>query len=67
MCKKPGLGIRSFAHRSGRSPKMSESLVFLVNRSFAHFWAKNERFARKTDERIPSPAKNSTVSLTTPS
>ena len=21
----------------------------------AHFWAKNERFARETDERIPSP------------
>ena len=32
---------------------MSELLVFC---SFAHFWAKNERFARKTNERIPSPA-----------
>ena len=28
---------------------------FRANRSFAHFWAKNEQFARKTDERIPSP------------
>ena len=50
----------------GRSPKMSNheriALVahqkwangsfFWVNRSFAHFWAKNERFAQKTDERI---------------
>ena len=37
---------------------MSKSLIFFVNRSFAHFWTKNERFARKgkTDERIPSPA-----------
>ena len=29
--------------------------LFWANRSFAHFWAKNERFAWKTDERIPSP------------
>ena len=36
---------------------MSKSLRSLTkNRSFAHFWAKNERFARKTNERIPSPA-----------
>ena len=35
---------------------MSESLVFLATRSFAHFYAKNERFAQKTDEKIPSPA-----------
>ena len=27
------------------------------NRSFTHFWAKNEWFARKTKEQIPSPAK----------
>ena len=38
---------------------MSESLFFWANCSFAHFWAKHERFARKTDERIPSPARNS--------
>ena len=35
---------------------MRESLVFLVNRPFAHYCAKNEGFAQKTDERIPSPA-----------
>ena len=39
-----------------KTEQMSESLVFLANRSFAHFFAKNERFAQKTDERIPSPA-----------
>ena len=47
-----------WANRSGRSPKMSEWVnrsFFWANCSFAHFWAKNERFARKTDERIPSP------------
>ena len=50
----------SWANRSGRSPKMSEWVncsFFWANRSFAHFWAKNKCFARKTDERIPSPAK----------
>ena len=52
---------QSWANCSGRSPKMSEWVnrsFFWANRSFAHFWAKNERFARKTDEQIPSPAKN---------
>ena len=47
----------SWANRSCRSPKMSEWVnhsFFWVNRLFAHFWAKNERFARKTDA-IPSP------------
>ena len=29
--------------------------LFWANRSCAHFFAKNERFARKSDERIPSP------------
>ena len=29
---------------------------FSANRSFAHFWTKNERFARKSNEQIPSPA-----------
>ena len=28
---------------------------FWANHSFAYFWAKNERFAQKIDERIPSP------------
>ena len=31
---------------------------FWADRSFPHFWAKNEWFARKTDEQIPSPAAN---------
>ena len=34
---------------------MSDSLIFWANRSFAHFWTKIERFARKSNERIPSP------------
>ena len=34
---------------------ISESLIFLANRSFANFWTKNKRFARKSNERIPSP------------
>ena len=38
-----------------KNERMSESLSFLVNCSFAHFWAKNKQFARKTDEQIPSP------------
>ena len=36
---------------------MSEPLISLANRLFAHFWAKNERFAQKTVERSPSPVK----------
>ena len=28
---------------------LSKSLIFWANRSFAHFWTKNERFAQKTD------------------
>ena len=50
--------VRPWANCSGRSTKMSK----WANRSLferiaqvAHFFAKNERFARKTDERIPSP------------
>ena len=39
-----------------KTEQMSESLIFWANRSFAHFFAKNERFAQKTDERIPNPA-----------
>ena len=39
-----------------KNERMSELLFFLANRSFAHFFAQNERFARKTDEWIPSPA-----------
>ena len=58
---------------SGRSPKMSKwvnrSFIW-ANCSFAHFWAKNERFAQKTDQQIPSPGRycltqcdNVTISL----
>ena len=36
---------------------MSKSLVVLANRSFAHFFAKNEQLAQKTDEQIPNPDK----------
>ena len=36
---------------------MSELLIFWANCSFARFWTKNERFARKSNEPIPSPAK----------
>ena len=39
-----------------KNERMSELLIFLVNRSFAHFLTKNERFARKSNERISSPA-----------
>ena len=57
-----------WANCSGRSPKMSEWVnhsFFWANRSFAHFWAKNERFAQKTDERIPSPEEDYSTSMTT--
>ena len=45
---------RSWANRSGCSPKMSE---------WAHFFAKNEWFARETDERISSPGWESRIAL----
>ena len=35
---------------------MSELLVFLSESLICSFFAKNERFPQKTDERIPSPA-----------
>ena len=47
-----------WVNRSFRSPKMSEWVnhsFFWVNRSFAHFWTKNERYAWKSNEWIPSP------------
>ena len=50
---------RPWTNCSGRSPKMSDwanCSLFRANRSFAWFFAKNKRFARKTNERIPSPA-----------
>ena len=49
---------RPWAIRSGCSPKVSEwanHLFFWGNHSFAHFFAKNERFAQKHNEVIPSP------------
>ena len=39
-----------------KNEQMSESLFFWANEGFAHFFAKNEQFARKTDERIPNTA-----------
>ena len=48
---------RSWANRSGCSPKMSEwvnHLFFLANRSFTHFWAKNEQFAWKLISKFPA-------------
>ena len=38
-----------------KNEPMSELLIFLER--IAHFWAKNERFVKKTDERIPSLSK----------
>ena len=46
---------RPWANRWGCSPKMSKWVNCSFFERIAHFWAKNERFARKTDERIPSP------------
>ena len=51
---------RPWGNRSGRSPKMSEwanRSFFWANRSFAHFFPKNEQVAQKTDEPIPSPGR----------
>ena len=47
--------IAQVAHQNWACEKMRKSLVFLANRSFAHFFAKNERSAQKTNERIPNP------------
>ena len=38
-----------------KNEQMSKLLFFGANCSLAHFFAKNEQFAQKTDERIPSP------------
>ena len=49
---------QSWANCSGCSPKISKWVncsFFWANRSFAHFWTQNERFAWKSNERIPSP------------
>ena len=39
--------------------KWANRSFFWANRSFANFLAKNEQFAQKTDEQIPSPAETS--------
>ena len=44
-----------------KNEQMSESLVFWVNRSFAHFLTKNEQLARKSNERIPSPGAETAI------
>ena len=57
-----GNELHMWANCSFCSPKMSEWVncsFFGTNRSFAHFWTKNKRFARKLNERIPSPAPHS--------
>ena len=46
---------------------MSKSLVFWVNCSFANFFAKNELFAQKTVEQIPSAAYQENTLLERPS
>ena len=48
-----------WANRSFRSPKSKwvNRSFFWANRSFANFWTKKERFAWKSNERIPSPGK----------
>ena len=48
--------VRELLRSLTKNERICESLIFWANRSFAHFWAKNKRFARKSDERIPSPA-----------
>ena len=37
-----------------KNERMSKSLIFLANRSFAHLWAKNERFAQKPMSGFPA-------------
>ena len=44
-----------------KNERMSESVVFWGNSSFYNFFAKNEWFTQKTDERIPNPVYYCTV------
>ena len=46
-----------------KNERMSELLVFLSESLIAHIFAKNEQFAQKPDERIPSPALNKRVTM----
>ena len=64
----PTKNERPWAICSGRSEEMNDRELiaqvahqkwaneWIAHRSITHFWEKNERFARKTDDRIPSPA-----------
>ena len=49
--------ITRISHQNEGMRELVNRLFFLprANCSLAHFWAKNERFAQKTDEQIPSP------------
>ena len=47
--------IAQVAHQKGANEQIA--CFFLRELSFAHFWAKSERFAQEIDERIPSPDK----------
>ena len=42
--------------------KNDQIALFFVNRSFAHFFAKNEQFAQKANEQIPSPGSKAAIS-----
>ena len=48
-----------------KNERMSESVVFWGNSSFYNFFAKNEWFNQKTDERIPNPGKNGPLQVVT--
>ena len=45
--------IALVAHQKWANERIAR--FFLANRSFTHFFAKNELFAQKTNEQIPSP------------
>ena len=46
-----------------KNERMSKSLTFCANGSFAHFFGKKQWIAPKFDEHIPSPAYNAMMSL----
>ena len=51
IIEKMSESLRSLTKNEGMNESLiflRESLIFWTNRSFAHFWAKNEQFARKT-------------------
>ena len=63
ICSFPLFYWVMWVNRSGRSPKMSKSLVFLSELLICSFFAKYEQFAQKTDEQIPNPAQRSGILL----